>query len=838
MSTAEARVPKLVLAVLGLVALIALASQLVRTDDAATNRPTAATAEPQTKTSTAVAMPELSPVPIAPSPDLANQSPTGVPTPGGLADPTPVALVPTAEPLATNEPTQFSGAATIDAHVVVPDVGGVWIKAQRSPQEWSFVAQPPELQNIACGSVIADKMVFTARNNDRTSQHIAVLDVATQSWSVTRLPRLDEDREAQRRPDYCNGIVVDSSWVFGRAYEGYMHLAVSDDEGATFRLRSIGLPGRETPATSTPLSIRVELAAGDGRFVANLCMALSYEAACGVNVLMFPNEVVAEAETSEVEWSDSSGVMIGPSPKYDGPWLFSGMPGATGRANSGIVASPYAFEVRSVGGKLWRSELIDVQTTSTNGVEDFEAGRWAVGPVGQPTVPLPTGFRPRLFAYGDAIVAEVPIATRGPVAAAPNPQWWVLDAGATSWRQLQRSPVTDWRRLQPLAPVSVVSIDSSFTLVIPTTPPPEPAHPWDGGTGSGGGFGGQVLIAGEQLLVAGHDEAWLSPDRGATWTRTIVDDGLYLFQGRSAYPGSDCAAGGVAEAAATYRTSSTNRARALVVVSEDVAELQVLSIPTSPLRPVRTSYFSGCRPLHVNDAWLVADVDLETSLLTVTSLSPRTGTVSTHTFALPPELAQQMPAPEHFGSADLYLDDETLLIHLCVFPDDDVWCQGATLSVDIAALDTPRSSGAPETAALVSVYSSDRPEYLFQVGDRTWRSVAASVAGTFPVPELSNQPYFDWTAGPIDGPQVPVPIRELEVVEHNGQVVACGFDPDRFEGGGAFLVDQTHKCWFFDTDRWAAFLGNVAVERSTVPVGVDVTFSYRSNDGEIMVITN
>jgi len=458
------------LAVLVLVAAIAFTSQLVRTDDAATNRPTAATAPATTPTPTVAPAPEIDSEPNAPSPDAPDQTATGVPTPGGFADTTLSPLAHEAASLAATEPSLFLGAAVIDSHLMVPGNGGVWVKAQLPHEEWSFVAQPPELQDIACSSVIADKMVFTARNSDRTSQHIAALDVATKQWSVTRLPRLDEDREAQRRPDYCEGIVVDGAWVFGRYYEGVVYLAVSDDQGSTFRLRSIALPGSGTTEISTLLAARVELAAGDGEFVAKLCLSLNYETRSGVNAWTFPNAIIAEEDSTTIEWADAGGVSVRPSPRYDGSWTASGMPGDT----TGIAASPLTFDVQSAGGKLWRSELIEAQTMSTNLVEDFEAGLWAVGPVGQPTVPLPAGFRPRLFAYGDGLVAEVPVLARDLDGIATTPQWWVLDDGATAWRQLQRSPVVEWFRLPPDTPVSVALVDSSSTFVIPTTPPPEP----------------------------------------------------------------------------------------------------------------------------------------------------------------------------------------------------------------------------------------------------------------------------------------------------------------------------------------------------------------------------
>jgi hypothetical protein len=220
--------------------------------------------------------------------ETARLDPAATPTPTPAPTPTPVPTA-TPEPTATPvPPPPLPGPLVAGELVAQPVDDGVEISTGSS----TFVlAEPEGLLSLKCGAVLDDQVTFTARNDDRTRQHLAVIEATDPpTWRVSALPRLDRDT-MERRVDFCRGIVVDEWWVFAVALGDVLHFAISEDDGATFFLRSVTYPDTPgaPPGQVQPLGHEVVLQPTSNGFDAVFC-SQPRTVDCELTQIGFPNE--------------------------------------------------------------------------------------------------------------------------------------------------------------------------------------------------------------------------------------------------------------------------------------------------------------------------------------------------------------------------------------------------------------------------------------------------------------------------------------------------------------------------------------------------------------------
>jgi len=193
------------LAILGALGLLLVGARLLRPSDTATERvrPTAAA------TATA-ALPPSTPVPSPTTLPAATPVPTTTPEPTVTPGPT---SVPRTVPIIDSG---FPRASLVQDHVVVRAQDGAWTR-QRESDEWNFISYPEGISSPGCEMAMDDRAVFTHRDADRAVDLLLVLDVDTQVWDVSQMPRLDADPRISPPAEFCRGINVGGTWVFAAA---------------------------------------------------------------------------------------------------------------------------------------------------------------------------------------------------------------------------------------------------------------------------------------------------------------------------------------------------------------------------------------------------------------------------------------------------------------------------------------------------------------------------------------------------------------------------------------------------------------------------------------------
>jgi len=422
------------LAILGALGLLLVGARLLGPSDTATERvrPTAAA------TATA-ALPPSTPVP----------SPTNLPT----ATPVPTT---TPEPTVTPGPTSvprtvpfidsgFPRASLVQDHVVVRAQDGAWTR-QRESDEWNFISYPEGVFSPGCEMAMDDRAVFTHRDTDRAVDLLMVLDVNTQVWDVSQMPRLDADPRISPPAEFCQSINVGGTWVFAAASLDDLVLATTRNAGESFSTERIPLPDHSFEYGDWVRGTFVDLEGSTEGWVAGVSIPLDYSMLDWTWMEIDPLGDVATILQPSAEY--------GPDPLTGGP--YPSMPQT-------------AFSLETVGNEVWQLELQEI-TEVVDSYEEVEVGTWAAGRVGEPLVRLPYGYKPRLFPYGDAVVAELPLGTRAFLNDDFEVEWWILRDGATQWEQMEASPVVAWRDLPAGTDVSLVGLDVSTVDVIPVNP--------------------------------------------------------------------------------------------------------------------------------------------------------------------------------------------------------------------------------------------------------------------------------------------------------------------------------------------------------------------------------
>jgi len=803
------RTTRLALSVLALLVVIATFARFARNDDSQALR-----RSPQSEaTPTSVATPESTPTAAA----IANPAPTPLTLP---PPPSPTPLPYRWQPGDT--PDDISGAFFIGDQLAVLETRGLWLAEQHNAIWYLIPLTEEPLSSYNCRSELDGQLIYVSDNPGASGRSLVVIDPISQQVLDAPLPPV---MAGDIQPSWCTGVVVGDRWVFAARGEQELVFALTSDRGASFSTTAIPYPApRIDGGASARSSVRLGLT--PTHLVLDACSG-NAGVWCGVEAAQMPLGALDLFDQPEVSWVDAGIKPVLPTAAFAG---------TVDRDEERIAAERAAFGLVQVGDEVWQLEL----------VRSAERGEvWAAGPVGTDLLALPPGLRPKLFPYGDTVVARV-FGVRGatePLALNPV-SWYELAAESNEWQPLRESPERRWTNVSsPLSSLSRIEGDAIW--VVPQQPEPVPLEPW-------GEFDQwdnlTAHISDQNLFVLTPENAvWSSSDRGESWYRDRLDDS-YRLRPR-------CGHGVDGELASTnFQLRDDYGLRALVF---SLHRETIGALPERARLPLDLDddpkLIPPCRPLKLNDAWMTATVDIENESVFIHSTNDYAKSFAELQIDLSGQIADNMTTPyDTLGStsADLYQDGDWLVVHVCILR-YVIPCETHQISVHqslIPSRGTSRvvvDSQAPQAEPLIVVHSDEGfgpAERLYQIGTELWRvdldfdeplgecicAEGASMASYFP--EAGSR--FDSTPRAFE-------VRSGDFSIRNGEVVTCGSDmppgPLEFMGGPLDPEDFDHGCWQVLGDGSLVPLADAKpVHWDSVASDSNVTFADY-DDGRILV---
>lgn len=825
------RPKKLVGAFVALILTIALAAQLVRpdTDDQATNEPET-TALPTPTTAVEEPPATQTPVEVAITPTA---TPTAAPTPRPTS--APAANVP--QPTAPHS-FDLGQALLVGDTLVVPAGGGVWIYDDQF-LEWHLASMPAGTTGVSCPTVLDSTLTFVT-TYQAGAFGFATVDLETQNVSVTPLPVTNYDVAAEAH--YCGAVSFDGVWATAATDGKSMTFAISEDQGASLSERRLDLPESWLP--DSPFSLvgtRTKLQNHRNQIMVTFCLAWGFESTCGETSFLLDGSSLTSLATDSAWTGDFAPTVVQPSDAFVG---------YQSPDRPGMYTDPGQRTFFPLDGELWRAELIEITDVQERAHVNLNVGRWAAGPLDGDMVALPVGYRPRLFPYQGGLAAQVPLEVPqfGEWDKVIETEWWSLPPDATKWTRLPTPLALEERTIARGVPSSLHSVTMSpdnegliDMLLVPTI---RAEDPWieaeNRGAGNDPEYRGNLHIIGDRLYGVDYNGIWLSVDRGASFERIP-----------NQAPISPCS--NASEFELAHMTRHVEQVDQMLIVEQSLnlltnsTDYRSIELPIVELENLANTVLYPCRAINLDERWLLGQMDLASAELTI-SATNASGSLDTYRIDLSGQWHDDIGRPVYQGEVDLFLDGEWIVARMCS-PHGGAQCGFTDVTFHSSLVTGSASTGvvidAEEQLALGQIRLVNAGERaadsLFQVGAQLWRantdettgeSVRAGEGG-------SSVPVYTWVGGPFTGPLTPLPHQTMAPREaqpwslnheglyfrFNGQVMTCD---------GPATADA--ECWILLDGGWQRHLGPVSVDWATVPAGVPVTFSHRSESGRIMVI--